>query len=197
VPALAEALPCQFEFLTTADDEPHIRQHPWFEKLSKVCQTRVRTIDHLITARNYSTTITLAYAESVRAAGSAMLDTAFIFLVSDYLMADGSLRSVLARLRSGSNAVLAGNFQVVAEQSIQSLRALIAPGEPDLALSSREWMRWALARLHPSTSANIVNNPLGHNSHTNRLFWRIDANTLLGRFYLMHMIAIRPEVKDF
>src|SRR5690606_16992926 len=33
--------------------------------------------------------------------------------------------------------------------------------------------------------------------HTNRLFWRVDNRTLIGRFYLMHMIAIRPELPDF
>ena len=36
-----------------------------------------------------------------------------------------------------------------------------------------------------------------HNDHTNRLFWRVDNQTLIGRFYLMHMIAIRPELRDF
>ena len=58
-------------------------------------------------------------------------------------------------------------------------------------------MQWSLAHLHPATVANIVNARLSHNAHTNRLFWRVDQNTLLGRFYLMHMIAIRPEIADF
>src|SRR5258705_3227794 len=42
-----------------------------------------------------------------------------------------------------------------------------------------------------------MNYPLVHNEHTNRLFWRVDNQTLIGRFYLMHMIAIRPELRDF
>src|SRR5712691_829188 len=58
-------------------------------------------------------------------------------------------------------------------------------------------MRWALTCIHPSTIANTVNLPVSHNSHSNRLFWRVDANTLIGRFYLMHMLCIRPEVVDF
>ncbi len=45
--------------------------------------------------------------------------------------------------------------------------------------------------------ANIVNVPFSHNSHTNRLFWRVDGNTILGRFYLMHMLCVRPETTDF
>jgi hypothetical protein len=58
-------------------------------------------------------------------------------------------------------------------------------------------MRFALDHLHPATVANTVNVSLTHNAHTNRLFWRVDDQTLLGRFYLMHMIAVRPEVVDF
>jgi hypothetical protein len=58
-------------------------------------------------------------------------------------------------------------------------------------------VRWSLAHLHPATVANMVNFGLSHNAHTNRLFWRVDENTLIGRFYLMHMVGIRPEVTDF
>ena len=65
------------------------------------------------------------------------------------------------------------------------------------AISARELMRFALDHLHPATVANTVNASLTHNAHTNRLFWRVDPETLVGRFYLMHMIAVRPEVIDF
>ena len=29
------------------------------------------------------------------------------------------------------------------------------------------------------------------------MFWRVDGNTILGRFYLMHMLCVRPEITDF
>jgi hypothetical protein len=197
VPALAEALPCEFEILTSAEDELSIRQHPAFLRLSEICSTSIRCIDHLITARNYSTTITLAYTEAVRATGSAMVDTCFFFLVSDYIIANGSLSNVLSRMQGGSNAVLVGNFQVSIEDALSWLRGRLAAGTDSLVLPPRELMRWSLDHLHPATVANIVNNPLSHNGYANRLFWRVDADTLLGRFYLMHMICIRPEVTDF
>src|SRR5262249_5376261 len=28
-------------------------------------------------------------------------------------------------------------------------------------------------------------------------FWRVDGDTLIGRFYLMHMICVRPELTNF
>jgi hypothetical protein len=197
VPALAQSLPCEFELLTSAADESYIRQHPAFARLSDVCRVTIRPIDHLITAGNNSTTLTLAYVEAIRAAGPAMLDTCFYFLVSDYIVADGSFASVLARVRAGASAVLVGNFQVTAEEAMPWLRERIGPEDARATLSARELTRWALGHLHPATVANTLNASDTHNAHTNRLFWRVDAHTLLGRFYLMHMIAMRPEVIDF
>jgi hypothetical protein len=93
VPALAQALPCQFEILTSNEDETFIRRHSGFARLASHCEVAIRQIDHLITASNSSTTITLAYTEAVRSVGPEMLDTCFVLLVSDYIVADGSLAS--------------------------------------------------------------------------------------------------------
>src|SRR6202035_1361833 len=97
----------------------------------------------------------------------------------------------------GASGVVAGNFQIVAEDAIPLLRRRIDPASTSIVLSPRELVSWSLAHLHPATVANMVNFGLSHNAHTNRLFWRVDESTLIGRFYLMHMIAIRPEVTDF
>jgi hypothetical protein len=197
VPAIAEAMACEFVMLTSAEDEPFIRAHPAFSRLSAVSATEIRLIDHLITGSNHSTTVTLAYTECIRAAGPAALDTCFFFLVSDYIVADGSLRNVLDRVIKGASGVLVGNFQVVQEDAMPWLEEQAAAAGSVLALRPRELIRWGLANLHPTAVANTVNFALSHNSHANRLFWRVDGDTLLGRFYLMHMLCIRPEVTDF
>ena len=93
-----------------------------FQRLATVCKTEIRAIDHLITDRNYSTTITLAYTEAVRAAGESMLDTCFFFLVSDYIMADGSLAGAVKRMQQGISAVIVGNFQVAEEDALPWLQ---------------------------------------------------------------------------
>jgi Methyltransferase domain len=197
VPAVAQALPTEFVILTSADDELFIREHSAFKQLAAACATEIRLIDHLITDSNYSTTITLAYTEAVRAAGEAMVDTCFFFLVSDYIVADGSLGNVLKRMQGGASAVVVGNFQIAMEEALPWLQYKLGPARRILALPPRELMQWALNHLHPATLANIVNIPFSHNSHTNRLFWRVDGNTILGRFYLMHMLCVRPEVTNF
>ena len=197
LPALADALPTQFVFLTSRIDKALIRQTPGYRTLSEICDVQFHLIDDLVTDANYSTTITLAYARAVRESGESMLNTCFFFLVSDYIVADGSFRSVLARMMSGVSAVQTGNFQVV-EEDISSQLAEARRHDGDvLVLRPRQLMQLALACVHPATISNTVNLPVSHNSHSNRLFWRVDANTLIGRFYLMHMLCVRPQITDF
>lgn len=197
LPALTEALPCKLIFLTSSTDAADLKDHAAIHYLRSVCDVEFSVIDDLITGDNYSTTITLAYVRAVRAAGDAMLDTCFFFMISDYIVADGSLANVLARMQAGYSGVVAGNFQVVEEGAKGSFFKTFDSGQPSMIVRSRELMRWALDHLHPMTLANMVNFPLCHTTHTNRLFWRVDDNSLIGRFYLMHMICIRPEITNF
>jgi hypothetical protein len=197
LPAITAVLPTEFIFLTSEHDKTHIREHPVYGRLATVCAVRFHEIDDLVMQGNHSTTLTLAYAREIRRSGPSALDTCFFFLVSDYLMADGSLAAVLARMQAGASAVQVGNFQTVEDEGGEWLDRHLAAGAGAVALPARELMRWALTCTHPATIANTVNNPVCHNKHTNRLFWRVADNTLIGRFYLMHMICIRPEITDF
>ena len=178
-------------------DEPIIRSHPAWQKLERHCACEIRSIDDLITQGNHTATITLAFERALRQSGDAMRDTCFIFLMSDYLVADGSLKTVLRKIETGAGAVLAGNFQIIAEDAAPLLRQRLDLELHEIVLPPRDLVRWSLAHLHPATVANIVNFGLTHNAHSNRLFWRVDENCLIGRFYLMHPIAIHPETSDF
>jgi hypothetical protein len=197
IPAIARELPCRFVLLSSVADEPIIRSHPAWQKLERHCACEIRAIDDLITHGNHTATITLAFERALRQSGDTMRDTCFIFLMSDYLVADGSLKTALHRIQAGAGAVLAGNFQIIAEDAAPLLRQRIDLESHEIVLSPRDLVRWSLAHLHPATVANIVNFGLTHNDHTNRLFWRVDENCLIGRFYLMHPIAIHPETSDF
>jgi len=197
IPALANELPCRFILLSSAGDVPFIRAHPAWRKLEELCATDIEFIDDLITHANHTATITLAFERAIRRAGAAICNTCFFFLMSDYLVADGSLRTVLTTMRAGARVVLTGNFQVVAEDFSPLLRSTVDPESEEIALSPRELVRRSLAHLHPATVANIVNFGLMHNAHANRLFWRVDETALIGRFYLMHAMAIHPEVPNF
>lgn len=197
LPSLVKSLPSKLTLLTNSEGAEVLRNHPAIHYLQNICKVEFNVIDDLITGDNYSTTITLAYARAVQAAGDEMLDTCFFFLISDYIMADGSLANVLAKMMAGYSAAVAGNFQVAEEAARISFFDKFDTGSPEIIISARELVSWAINRLHPMTLANMVNFPLCHSIHSNRLFWRVDESTLIGRFYLMHMICIRPETTDF
>lgn len=197
LPSVTALAPCQFVLLSSAEDAPVVAAHPTWRELQRLCDAEIRLIDDLIANRNHSATITLAFARAIRQAGDAMLDTCFVLLNSDYLFADGSLNAVVRRICDGASGILAGNYQIVAEDAIPHMRGQIKPSSAAIALSPRELVQWSFQHLHPATCANIVNSGSNHNSHINRLFWRVDDDTLIGRFYLLHIIAVRPEVTDF
>ncbi|HXC26661.1 MAG TPA: hypothetical protein VNV38_01805 [Stellaceae bacterium] len=197
IPAMAAMLPTRFVVLSREADEELICSHPSWIALQKICPVEVAYIDDLITADNHTTTITLAFARAVREAGEAMTDTGFVFLMSDYLFADGALRTVASRFLDGASAILAGNFQIVAEEAMPAFESGVDPVSRAIILPSRDLVAWSLRYLHPATTANMVNFGLSHNAHANRLLWRVDENTLIGRFYLIHPFGVRPEVTDF
>ena len=197
IPALARALPTQFVLLTRSSDVAVIAEHPAWQHLTKCCETGIQTIDDLITDGNHHATITLAYTRALRASGQAIRDTVFLFLVADYLVADGSLSAVLRRIQAGASGVLAGSLQIAAEAAIPLLRERLRMSNCVLSLPPRLLANWAVTHLHPNSAGSVVNTSLLHNADTNRLFWSVDRNTLIGRFYLLHMIGIRPEVTDF
>jgi hypothetical protein len=195
LPALADTLPCEFVVMTGSDDAETLAAHPNWHRLERICPVRVVVVDDLISDAAYAVTVTLAYAQAIRAVGPAMRDTGFIFLAADFLVADGSLATVLARWRNGADGVLAGNFQVAEEAIGRSWPdGRIEERSP---MAPRQLVRWSLDHLHPDTTRVIVNGGYRRTESANRLFWRVDRDTLLGRFYLLHMIGIRPEVPEF
>ena len=220
LPALAAHLPTEMVLLTSAGDVQFFQKNMGFQKIKSILPVQFHIIDHLITGNNYSITITLSYIEAMKALGADMLDTCFFYLVADYIIADGSLAYVLSRMMAGYDAVQVGNFQVTEKTAkpwqagqITTLpewadalppRELLRRGQrwvrksPEvIAVPPRQLLRWALRHLHPATVANTVNFGIIRNIYPNRLFWRADGCTLIGRFFLMHMICIRPQIMDF
>jgi 2-polyprenyl-3-methyl-5-hydroxy-6-metoxy-1,4-benzoquinol methylase len=197
LPELARELPTEFIFLTGRRDEPLIRESAGYQRLASTCKVSFCDITDLITEGNHSTTVTLAYTRAVRRTGEAMLDTCFFFLVSDYIVADGSLLAAMQPMLAGASGVQAGNFQIIAEEALPWLEKELTGNPETLSLPPRRLMQQALTCIHPATIANTVNLAISHNSHSNRLFWRVDQGTLIGRFFLLHMLCIRPELVDF
>jgi hypothetical protein len=196
LPALAGEYPLTFVFLTRPSDVSILDSSPVIRHLKQYCKVEYESIKDLIVLRNSSITLTYAYDRAIRHTGEEMLSTYFIFLTSDYIMADGSLQGLMRYLKKGYSGICAGNFQVIKEEMDSFLRSRMNE-HGILQISPRELMKYSLTSLHPVTRASICNQSYFHNYCANRFFVEDGKNNLAGRFYLLHMLCIKPETMDY
>jgi hypothetical protein len=195
IPALSRLAASSLVLLTPARDAVVIKQSPLWTLLRHYCEVRIEPIDDLV-SESSSTVLTLAYVFAIRRTGQQALDTCFVPLVADYVLSDGSLVKVVERIFAGASGLLVANFQIERETALPHLEA-IKNDKGVLAVTSRTLVKLSFGALHQATLAQIVNADGRHDPRTNRLFWRVDDDCMVGRFFLMHMIAIRPETLDF
>jgi hypothetical protein len=195
IPAVAAECTCTFRILTPSGTDEAFRGHPMFERLSRSCQVEFVDIGDLVHPGVHSLTITLAYLRGMRESGAAMTQTYFVFLVADYIVADGSLGHLRRHIRDGVSGVTTGNFQIVKEDAEPIVRALIQDPGP-LSVPPRALLRIAFSHLHPVVLASMPDAG-AHTMICNRVYWRAGTGTLVARFYLRHMLCIRPETDRF
>lgn len=196
IPSLSREYETTFLFLVRNCDIPFFKSQPLYRELIACCRTEFIEIDDLIFDGNYSATLTIAFERGMRSRGDKMCQTYFIYLVSDYIMADGSLENLKKYIKKGYSGITAGNFLVTEEHISQTLNHIIKT-TGTLALNARELLKIAFCHIHPVSMAQTVTQNFTYISHTNRLFWKVNEKILVGRFYLRHMLCIRPEINNY
>ena len=193
LPALSRGSALEFLILTSTAGAAYFVGHPGLAALKRVCPVRFVTIDDLIAAGMYGVTLTLAYTRGVADSGSDMVNTHFLFLNSDFILADGSLTTLLSLIRENRRCILAPSFRAIAEKVEPILERAIDPERGVLEMKPRDMVQIALDHVHPTTIAKVANQGFIHSDHPNQLYWYVDDKTMLGRFFLMFMLCIRPE----
>ncbi len=193
LPALAEACELDVCILTSEQDVHLFETKPAFQGLRALCEVEFVSIDDLLGSSVYGITLTLAYMRGIGTAGENMVNVHYMFFNSDFILAEGSLRSLLRRILDGRRVVMAPSFRAVAEDIEPLLEARVDPFRHTLAIPPRELVGLALRHVHPTIVAKTVNQNVFRSLYQNQLYWRVDKDTVLGRFYLMFMLCIRPE----
>jgi len=193
LPALAEATDLEVVIMTRRGDIAYFEQHKTFRLLQSVCPVRFVEIDDLITNGVYGVTLTLAYARPIIACGSEMLNTHFVFMNADFVLADGSLRSLCTQILAGRSIVLGPSFRATAEDVEPLLGAWKNEATGVLSIAPRELAGISMPHPHATTIAKIRDQHSFHSTHPNQFFWQIDQHTLLGRYYLIFMLCLKPE----
>lgn len=193
LPALAAACDLEVVIMTTRHDVEGFETHAAFRTLRSVCAVRFMEIDDLIAPGIYGVTLTLAYMRAIASAAADMVNTYFIFMNADFVLADGSLRSLSKHILAGRAIILGPSFRATAEAIEPRLRARVEHDSSTLTVSPRELVRMALAHPHPTTLAKTLNQGLCHSREPNQFFWQVDSETVLARYYLIFMLCLKPE----
>lgn len=193
LPALAQTSQLEVLIMSRSMDFAAFEKYLSFRNMKKQLQVRFVPIDDLIPGNIYGVTLTLAYARPILALGNQMLDYHFVFMNGDFILADGSLKTLGRVLQSGTNVVMAPSLRVTAEDlKIESFKKT-KKTEAVLEIKPREFVKMSLPHLHPTTLGKVINFGDYHTIHPNQLFWKVNKDTLLGRYFLIFMLAIRPQ----
>ena len=193
IPALAGNVDLEVVILTTSSSVDAFRHEPAFLRLQALCYSRFLLIDDLITTGNYGVILTLAYARGIIDAGAQQVNTWFIFMNSDFVLADGGMKNLLPILSSDSHAIMSASLRVRAETVLPILDHFIAENGTQLTISPREAMGLALANLHGTVIGKTITQDLVTCQTHNQIYWGVDESTLLARNHLIFMLAIKPE----
>lgn len=193
LPALAGLTDLEVVIMTRSTDAAYFDHHPSFRLLREICPVRFVDIDDLVTSDVYGVTLTLAYARAVIACGPGMLDTHFVFMNADFVLSDGSLRAMGRHIESGRSIVLAPSFRAIAEAVEPQLQAAVDAGAGVLSIAPRALAAISMPHPHATTVAKTRTQTFCHTTHPNQFFWQVDENTLLGRYFLIFMLCLKPE----
>lgn len=193
LPMIAAEFPCEFVFLTREIDADLIRRHPAFAALERVCTVKFLFIDDLLLPGMEGFVLTLAFSRGLHDVGPKMVDTYFIFMNADFVVSDGAYESLLKYMKAGHRAIVAPSLRCASEDAFPTIARKTDQVQHTLTLSSREMVGLTLDNLHPTAVANILDGNFVFNSVTNQFFWWVDRNTLVGHFFLLFMMCIRPE----
>ena len=193
LPSLADGADLEVVILTREADRSYFEMNLAFRQLRGICSVRFVAIDDLITNGVYGVTLTLAYARPIIACGEDMLNTHFVFMNADFVLADGSLRSLLRHIQDGRSIVLGPSYRAIAEMVEPTLEALVDDESAILNIAPRDLVRMSLPHPHRTTIAKSANQQVFSSTHPNQLFWQVDQNTVLGRYYLIFMLCLKPE----
>lgn len=194
LPALAEETDLEIVVLTASTSVPSFSNEPIFDYLRALCPVRFIIIDDLITTGNYGVTLTLAYARGIMDAGADQTNINFVFMNADFVLADGSLRTLATRLKAGERCIMAPSLRALSDQVVPQIMAAVDQDNFVLSMPPRQMVRLAFENLHPTVIAKTVTQNFVTCETHNQIYWQVDKQTLIARYHLIFMLAIKPEL---
>jgi hypothetical protein len=194
LPYVASVAPCEMVLLTQEKYFSRVNNDPAVARIRAHCPVRLIALDDLIIAPDkYGMTLTYALHRGFADLGPAVTDSWLIFFNADFIIADGSLYSLVSRLAAGERLVAAPSYCTNAVNVLPMLRGRIDPQNGTLSLPHRELAALVLRHRHNTIRAKTVNQSLFSIRHMDQFYWEVDSDTLLGHQMPVAIVGMRPE----
>src|SRR5262249_43625531 len=161
-------------------------------RVRNFCPIRFISLDGLIVSKDkYGMTLTYALHRGFRGLGPAMTEHWQIFLNADFILADGSLRTVVGHLSRAERIVARPRYCTMAEEVTPELRRHLDVATSTLSISHRELAHLVLQHRHTVIQGKTINQISFHMRYADQFYWSVDDSTLLGYQMPVSIVALR------
>jgi hypothetical protein len=194
LPVLAEHFSTEVAFVTEARVFAEVRAHPSWMRTSRLCDVRLMPLDDLVATRNsYGMSLTYAFFRGFQDLGPAMTDCYLVFIHADFILADGSYRSLLPHLLRGERLVLSPSYCVISEDVRPQLLAAKDPSETVLIVPPRAMADLIVKNRHFTIRSKTVNQRFYSLRFIEQFYWVVNESTLLAHQLPIAVVAMKPE----
>ncbi|MDZ4762328.1 MAG: hypothetical protein SGJ21_14790 [Alphaproteobacteria bacterium] len=188
-PALSKDPGLIVRIMTRAADIARLDGTDGVNALRKVSEVEFSTIDDLLAPDCVPVTLTLALHRGIARGVVAGRPRSFLFINSDFALADGSLAYAARAIQSGKRLLLSPSLRVDEESIRPALRARLQ--EPAFrGFPPREMVGLALQHLHPTVHSSRMDQAWLKSRHTHQLYWLQDQDTLLARGFCLFALGL-------
>jgi hypothetical protein len=125
--------------------------------------------------------------------GAAMVEVPLIFFNADFILADGSLKTIAEKLLAGERLILAPSYCVTAETVMPWLASRRDDDSGVIAVPPREMAEVAIRNRHNTIRGKTVNQRVFSVEWMDQFYWLIDEQTLIAHQMPFAVVAMQPE----
>jgi hypothetical protein len=194
LPTVVKLAPTEVVLLIQQEYLDRVTGHPTILRMQRLCPVRLVGLDDLVVAKEkYGVTLTYALHRGMRAFGTNVTQTNFLFLNADFVVADGSLRNAVLALIRGERIVAAPSYCAVGDKVRTGLRQFIDRDSGALSVQPRKLAQLVLRHLHNTVKGKTLNQSNFHLAQMDQFYWRVDDDTLIGHQMPVAIVGMRPE----
>jgi hypothetical protein len=193
-PALASIFAGEVVIVTERKLFKRVQQAAVISQLEQLGLVRLLPVDDLLVGKDsYGLTLTMAFFRAIALYGSEMVDTCFLFLNTDFILADGSYQSLIPLISSGARVICAPSYCAIEENVLPILDRKRIEGSGRIVFQKREMASLILRNLHDTVRHQIITSNFHYSAvYSYQAYIQPDDNTLIGYQMPISVVALRP-----